>query len=142
MTFADITKMPSELYELSNYMAKVANEHGMTIESCAEEIGRESSGIKQGKCIDDLLIKSVFNLDVSSKKDSGQRDACGCIKSIDIGMYNTCLHGCSYCYATFNENAVMKNKSLHDPKSPFLVGSTEGIDPNLLLRPLVQNSLF
>ncbi|KHT47735.1 DUF1848 domain-containing protein [Vibrio sinaloensis] len=142
LTYADITKMPDELNELSSYMARVANEHGMTIESCAEEIDGESYGIKHGKCIDDRLIKSVFNLDVSSIKDSGQREACGCIKSIDIGMYNTCLHGCSYCYATFNENIVMKNKSLHDPKSPFLVGGTEGIDPNLLLTPIVQGSLF
>ncbi|EMK3316743.1 DUF1848 domain-containing protein [Vibrio vulnificus] len=142
LTYSDITSMPNELSELSKHMSSVAQQYGMEIESCAEELNDEVLGIKQGKCIDDNLINRVFNLDVSGIKDTGQREACGCIKSIDIGMYNTCLHGCSYCYATFNDKVVMRNKSNHDPKSPFLIGGAEGVDPNLLLKPIVQGSLF
>lgn len=33
-------------------------------------------------------------------KDKGQREVCGCIVSKDIGMYDTCMHFCAYCYAT------------------------------------------
>ncbi|MDO6543686.1 DUF1848 domain-containing protein [Photobacterium sanguinicancri] len=140
--YTDITKNPNMLNELVSYMSSVANQFGMSIETCAEEIDTSTSGVAHGKCIDDTLINDLFGLSVGDIKDSGQREACGCIKSIDIGSYNTCLHECSYCYATFNKQTVLKNKSKHDPKSPFLIGGIEGVDPKLLLPPIIQGSLF
>jgi DNA repair photolyase len=129
LVYSDITQQQEQLLELSAYMAKVAAAHGMAIKSCAEAVDVASAGVLPGKCIDDALIQDVFGLSLSGKKDSGQRKECGCIKSIDIGAYNTCLHGCSYCYATFNQATVIKNQQKHDPSSPFLLGGTEGIGP-------------
>lgn len=55
-------------------------------------------------------------------KDKGQREACGCIVSKDIGMYDTCMHFCAYCYANASRKTVLENRRRHDPESPFLAG--------------------
>ncbi|QKV64547.1 DUF1848 domain-containing protein [Pseudomonas sp. 43A] len=137
---SDIAKDRESLQKLTDFMAKTAAQHDMEIFTCAEEV--EVNEIGHGKCIDERLIQEVFGLSLSGDKDKGQRESCGCIKSVDVGVYNTCLHGCSYCYATFSHERVISNKRNHDPDSPFLVGSAEGIDPDLLLAVKSQASLF
>jgi predicted adenine nucleotide alpha hydrolase (AANH) superfamily ATPase len=102
--------------------AKVAHENGMAIFSCAEESGWRTYGILPGKCIDDAYIKAVFGLEVSHKKDPSQRKACGCIVSKDIGMYDSCIYGCIYCYATTSFEQAKVNYGRHHPNSPSLIG--------------------
>lgn len=110
-------------YALADYLSDVANDCGMSIQSCAEEVDLQRHGISHGKCIDDVLIRNLFSLAVSGKKDKGQRLPCGCVESIDIGQYNTCLHGCQYCYATTSQSSAQRNYEKHNPRSPFLVGN-------------------
>ncbi|ENG9289497.1 DUF1848 domain-containing protein [Vibrio cholerae] len=144
LNYTDIIQQPDTLLELVHHMHQIASSVDMEIESCAEEVDVSQAGVRHGKCIDDRLIKNVFGIHLDSQKDSGQREACGCIKSIDIGSYNTCMHGCSYCYATYSQNTVQKNKQKHDSKSPFLIGGTEGIAPHLLIpeEQMIQGNLF
>ncbi|MGC8666818.1 MAG: DUF1848 domain-containing protein [Chthonomonadales bacterium] len=90
--------------------------------SCAEKVDLSAYGIEHGKCIDDDLIERVFGIQVGRKKDENQREACGCVASKDIGMYDTCLYDCKYCYATHRKVNRDTVRGAHDPSSPSLFG--------------------
>jgi len=58
--------------------------------------GSQPVGVAHGKCIDDGLIEGIVGRPIPAKKDKGQRVGCGCVESVDLGAYNTCLHQCLY----------------------------------------------
>jgi len=119
----DLVLEHEEALGLARNLVSIANANDLEVQSCSEEIDLARSGVAHGKCIDDELISRLFNISFKSRKDKGQREACGCIESVDIGQYNSCLHGCAYCYATANKNLAARNYDQHDPLSPFLIGS-------------------
>jgi hypothetical protein len=103
-------------------MAKIANNHGIEILSCAQVRNYEELGIKPGSCVDGELINRLWGLDLHVKKDPGQRKFCLCSVSKDIGMNDTCTHDCPYCYATKNHDVALKRYKEHNPNSPCMYG--------------------
>ena len=140
--YSDILDEKKKLYELAKQMSEIAMSRGIAVESCSEVIDLDFCNIKHGKCIDDKLLEEIFDINLNLDKDKNQRKECGCVQSVDIGIYNTCSHGCTYCYATYSDKTVIKNKELHDHKSPLLIGSLEDIDEEILKKLNTDNRLF
>lgn len=108
--------------EIMQKFLEIANEYGLYIDTCAEEIDLDKFGIAHAHCIDKKRFEQIGKYKLSVEKDPNQRPECGCIASIDIGAYNTCKNGCLYCYANYSHNTVIKNSRLHNPLSPLLFG--------------------
>lgn len=90
-----------ELLALAEKLAQIAESNGMTIESCAERMDLQKQGIRHGSCIDRKRIEQLTGCRLKVSKDRNQRPECGCIESVEVGVYDTCLNGCSYCYANY-----------------------------------------
>jgi len=110
------------IYSIAEQLAVIAQENSFVIDTCAEDIDLSKYGITHAKCIDDNLIKRIIGCPIDIKKDKTQRLECGCVASIDIGAYNTCSHGCLYCYANDNHSVVARNIQKHNKNSPLLIG--------------------
>ena len=109
------------LSRLLPQLVEAAHRNGMSIQACAPEIDLNRFGLESGSCIDGARLSSLFGLRLESGKDSGQRKQCACTASKDIGMYDSCLFGCSYCYATSDFERARRNHRDHDPAAPSLL---------------------
>ena len=136
ISYRDFT--PELMIEFAEKLIVLNRKWGFKLATCAECIDLEQ--IKHNRCIDDDLMVDLFRNDAklmsflgyesdlfgatSSQpymKDKGQRKECGCIVSKDIGMYDTCNHLCSYCYANSSPKAVEKNLKKHNPDSEAIL---------------------
>lgn len=110
-----------ELIYLLDGLKEINSQYGKEMFSCSESIDLDSYGIQHSKCIDDDYIKKTFGIKVTKQKDKGQREACGCVKSIDIGQYDTCTHGCVYCYANPDHKKAIINLSNHNKNNGLII---------------------
>lgn len=117
--FRELTER--EVHTLAEAMGKIAKEHKMQIQTCAESYQLDKYGFSNRPCISPELM---YQLTGKLKKyaQSQNRDACRCLQNVDIGYYNLCTHFCRYCYANYDEKQVHINMQQHDPKSTMLVG--------------------
>lgn len=118
----------SEMLETAGIISEIAGQYRLPVFSCAEEINLSSLGIEHSSCIDQGKVERIIGSRIMAKKDPGQRPACGCIESVDVGAYDTCGNGCTYCYAVTSEKTLARRMREHDPASPLLSGRPKGTE--------------
>lgn len=123
---ADILKLkktePVELELLAGQLAEMAGRYGMRMAACAEEMEFGRTDIEHGACIDKSLIEELAGCELDAGRDKGQRPGCGCMESIDIGAYNTCMNGCRYCYTNYSGTVLKSCRERFAVSSPLLCG--------------------
>ena len=108
-----------DINKLMEAFGLIANAYNLKINTCAESVNLDKYGIGHAHCIDKERLENICGYELNVCKDTSQRLMCGCMQSIDIGEYNTCLFGCKYCYAN---TLIDISKIFHNPKSLFLLG--------------------
>ncbi|MCL2108745.1 MAG: DUF1848 domain-containing protein [Oscillospiraceae bacterium] len=83
----------SEKVKLVSELLKIAKSHEIELCACCEIPELYELGVSEISCVDAGLFGVQF------PRDKHQREGCNCVKSVDIGGYNSCLNGCKYCYA-------------------------------------------
>ncbi len=111
---------------IAGSLAKIAASYGLGMDACAEGVAFDGLSINPARCVDDRLISLITGYPIPFEKDKNQRPACGCAASVDIGAYDTCPHGCRYCYA--NRPGTASVARLYDPASPLLCSVLDPAD--------------
>ena len=107
--------------DLITELAQIARSYGMQMKICSQE-AFVISGITEGaRCVDAERLERVTGSPIADKIElRGNRKECGCFASKDIGEYDTCPHGCVYCYAVQHRDLALNRYKEHDPTGEFL----------------------
>lgn len=118
---------------LTRKLQETARKYGITLYSCCDAV-LAAGGVRQAQCVDGELLFELFPHKPRQIKINPTRKGCRCVISRDIGAYDTCPHGCMYCYANINKDLAHKRFRMHGPSSDILTPSPSrrgGVTPPL-----------
>lgn len=114
-----------EKRELLRRLVRCAREHRMQLSVCSQR-GLLVDGAVDAKCVDAQRLSDLAGSSIRARLQ-GNRKECGCFESRDIGDYDTCPHGCIYCYAVQNRDVALARYRKHDPKSELLFDQLDSV---------------
>ncbi len=139
--FAGVTSVPKADQErIIDTFDKIAERCGMQIHLCLESASLVRANVDAAGCFSQAVIEDAIHSRLNvpkSKVSTNTREGCSCLLGADIGAYNTCGHGCLYCYANYDNDIVRSNMAQHDPHSPLLIGH---VNPEDIIKQTEQKS--
>ncbi|MBZ0180299.1 MAG: DUF1848 domain-containing protein [Melioribacteraceae bacterium] len=104
-----------EQIDFTKRLNEIASKLNITLYACAEDQLLDAvPQIEKAHCVDSDIIKSVCSDENHSNyKFEESRLGCGCIESKDVGYYDSCPHGCIYCYANMNPEKALENAKIY-----------------------------
>ena len=126
--FSEVSRVPHTCqYRLAAAFVSIGKKYGMEIVSCHEDPGLARVGVHVDGCFTKERIEKAIGERLSVPKSANMeaREGCSCLLGHDLGAYNSCLHGCRYCYANYDRKLVEENWKRHDDHSSFLIGNSE-----------------
>ena len=95
-------------------LSRIAREHGIELRSCSNPGSKLPTAIC---CGIELFDGYGIGEKLQALGPGPSRAGCKCLKTLDIGMDNTCPGGCVYCYVTNAPVTVAKNVQSHSSAS-------------------------
>jgi hypothetical protein len=115
------TLIPLSLEEQKVYadrLASRASRYGIRLFACCND-HLLSNQIGKARCIDGAKLSLLFGTALDTRAAASRKE-CGCTRSIDIGSYDICGHGCIYCYANTDQEKARRSAAATSPDAPHL----------------------
>ncbi len=103
-------------------LAEIAAGQGMAVTLCTQPT-LQIAGTRPSRCIDADRLSDVAGRPIGARS-RGNRPGCRCAESRDIGVYDTCPHGCVYCYAVNHRDRARRAFRAHDPAAESLAATS------------------
>jgi hypothetical protein len=107
-------------------LTPIAQDHGLQLTLCSQA-ALAVPGSRAARCVDAARLAAIGGTPLAAKP-KGNRPDCECHESRDIGDYDTCPHGCAYCYAVQERPLALDRFRRHDPTSEFLFDPPVAVD--------------
>jgi hypothetical protein len=104
--------------ELLLELEGIALANGIELRACCNP----EWNLAASQCVSEALFVAWGHLAarITDGRVRPSRPGCRCLAVVDIGMDNTCVGGCRYCYVTVSDAVADRNHARHLSTSPSL----------------------